>query len=177
MNRAVCMIRKSLRIVCFCALLSGVILCGLIGVVWCRSQILNETISWRHDEYWLVVRTRTYTMRAAFAWPCDWEPGWRVDLPVPGPTSVGLPGLTGPPQWKLGSVGFDARLKYGVIIGFEAPYWLLMLVTGAPPGLYLSVGHRRRRRTRTRARLGLCPNCGYDVRFNKERCPECGERI
>ena len=30
------------------------------------------------------------------------------------------------------------------------------------------------RRRRDREKIGMCINCGYDLRASKERCPECG---
>jgi predicted amidophosphoribosyltransferase len=36
---------------------------------------------------------------------------------------------------------------------------------------------RRARERRRRWRQDLCPGCGYDVRGNSERCPECGRPI
>ena len=32
-------------------------------------------------------------------------------------------------------------------------------------------------RTDRRLAAGLCPCCGYDVRGNSGRCPECGEQV
>ena len=43
---------------------------------------------------------------------------------------------------------------------FAACYW------------FLSLGPTYRRRKRKK--LGLCPECGYDLRASNERCPECG---
>lgn len=54
-----------------------------------------------------------------------------------------------------------------------APLWLVTLITAALPA------HRlRQRRSRARRRkLGLCVQCGYDLRSSKDRCPECATPI
>ena len=50
------------------------------------------------------------------------------------------------------------------------PLWIPTLLFA---GLsYSSVAPLYRRRKRTK--LGLCLNCGYDLRGSSERCPECG---
>lgn len=50
------------------------------------------------------------------------------------------------------------------------PYWIIVSVLLAPPGLWVFALVRMRWR---RAR-GLCPICGYDLRASQGRCPECG---
>ncbi len=40
---------------------------------------------------------------------------------------------------------------------------------------FLVLFHPKSRRKRKK--LGLCLNCGYDLRASKERCPECGEEF
>ena len=50
------------------------------------------------------------------------------------------------------------------------PYWLLAVVTSAPPAM------RGIRLLRARRRLihSVCPHGGYDLRATPARCPECG---
>jgi hypothetical protein len=51
----------------------------------------------------------------------------------------------------------------------DVPYWLATSVLMPLPLFRAYLLIRRWRRTR----VGRCVNCGYDVRANKERCPEC----
>ena len=56
------------------------------------------------------------------------------------------------------------------------PHWVIVLSTAVLPVMCLTSQARARKRRR-RLTLGLCPNCGYDLRASPERCPECGEAI
>jgi len=50
------------------------------------------------------------------------------------------------------------------------PHWATAMLFAAFPAVW---GWRRLRR-RGRDRVGLCPECGYDLRATPDRCPECG---
>jgi hypothetical protein len=50
------------------------------------------------------------------------------------------------------------------------PHWAVAVVFGVLPVAGLVRVWRRRRRLRR----GLCVSCGYDLRGNSGRCPECG---
>jgi hypothetical protein len=81
----------------------------------------------------------------------------------------------------LGKAGFysdlskdDSRLSTTWIIG--VPFWLLCLLTAAPP-LAFAASSRRKRIQAARRKSRLCLSCGYDLRASTHRCPECGTPI
>jgi hypothetical protein len=53
------------------------------------------------------------------------------------------------------------------------PHALPVAMLAALPAWWLRIALRCRAHDRRR-REGLCPTCGYDLRANPERCPECG---
>ena len=55
----------------------------------------------------------------------------------------------------------------------KIPLWIPTLLCG----LVLGLTGRCNRLLKKRVLLGLCMNCGYDLRGSKERCPECGRSI
>jgi hypothetical protein len=50
-------------------------------------------------------------------------------------------------------------------------YWWLMIAGGLGLGGAVLAD---RRRSRKREQMGLCLECGYDLRASKDTCPECG---
>ncbi len=65
---------------------------------------------------------------------------------------------------------------------FHIPSWLVVLVgvlcvAGFVGMVVLIVKIDKRNLPHHRQRLGLCKQCGYDLRGSKERCPECGAAI
>jgi len=59
------------------------------------------------------------------------------------------------------------------LVNLLIPYWMIAVVTAMLPVQRL-FAWRAVRRARRRKQLGLCPECGYDLRASLGRCPECG---
>ena len=61
------------------------------------------------------------------------------------------------------------------LVQVSIPYWVLLLLLSIPPAHWL----RRFRRLHRRQKLGLCLECGYDLRAHVpgQLCPECGWSI
>ena len=76
-------------------------------------------------------------------------------------SGVGIPPASG---W--GTLRYDGEWLH-------VPHWAVALPLLIPP----AVAFWRARRRRKRIAAGLCGGCGYDVRANTGRCPECGARI
>jgi hypothetical protein len=101
-----------------------------------------------------------------------WYAGSR-EAPPPanmGPAvgSRGALGLT----WYAGRTDASNASRFGgnrPYWSITCPHWLVAIVAGVYPALWL----RRRWRNRY-AGAGRCPQCGYDMRATPQRCPECG---
>ncbi len=51
--------------------------------------------------------------------------------------------------------------------------WFPVALFACPCYILLRPSYRRRKRKK----LGLCVECGYDLRASKDRCPECGSEF
>lgn len=87
-----------------------------------------------------------------------------------------VPKLTDSSCWRFDWQTWRGMTPAGkAAFGVEVwvPCWFLALLTMGLPLWWLKQALHRRRRRRSAA-LGLCQQCGYDLRASKERCPECG---
>jgi hypothetical protein len=129
---------------------------GGIGCRWTREN--DESSMYRMDSEGVVVRADpVFMIRSSSADKATSRrflglSYWRVDSPLK---------LWEEPQRPL-------LLERGVY----GPYWLIALASAILPMTALT--RRRPLLRRKRGMLGLCPACGYDLRFSTERCPECG---
>jgi hypothetical protein len=75
-------------------------------------------------------------------------------------------GLAIPPPGGWGTLRYDGEW-------LQFPQWIVAAALFIAPVVALW----RARRRRKRVAAGLCGRCGYDVRVNTGRCPECGTEI
>ncbi len=81
-----------------------------------------------------------------------------------------------PPRWiSRGSTGFTTHWRFFYRSGrvVVIPLWIPTVLFGILPTTTLVRVIRRRKRKK----LGLCINCGYDLRGSKDRCSECNTQF
>ena len=79
--------------------------------------------------------------------------------------------------WVL--VGAPGVIVADALFGTTTAEWVFagVMLVALAVGLVASIGASKLRVERDRRSRGLCPGCGYDVRANPTRCPECGRLI
>jgi len=69
----------------------------------------------------------------------------------------------------MGEIGMTGiRTSYGIPYGYFLILFLVLPACRWLPSLFRSV------RRRWVIPMGICKNCGYDLRATPDRCPECG---
>ena len=171
------LIRWCLTIVC----LLGAVACTVVAV---RSHRIAS--QWSHqqhqpnlDEYWMlgVAEGRFAAVYVQARSPALVRPSTRQStFKEFAPSDNALPAQTFANQ--LGFSWFVRRESVAgltrVARGLMLPLWLFVLLFLTPPLFFWRSARKRRL---AKLAEGLCPNCGYDVRANPDRCPECGQEL
>jgi hypothetical protein len=118
-----------------------------------------------------ILRVNCYVEQSIFP-PPEWVPGnrtWAWET-------------TYEPSFPLTGSGIGHRLGFAAgfhdmpgeqFWTFATPIWFPAAFFALAAFYYIPRRIRNRRR-RERITLGLCPECGYDLRFAADKCPECG---
>lgn len=81
--------------------------------------------------------------------------------------------------YSPGPVGFHGQHGvYPQAGGWRSDYWMAAVPFWVPMGVLMVMPALWARRwwvIRRRRRLGLCAQCGYDLRATPGQCPECGK--
>ena len=162
--------------VCACSVTAAVVL----ATVWVRSY-------WVADDVFAAVPNQAVGLTAASGRvKARWYSATTEDGAFPPRVEFNSYKLTnGSVPMSPGSWGLRTYRRWGDFqywkhevpsqVGREAtlPIWALLTVLCVWPALWLRSAAAARRVARRR-RSGLCIACGYDLRVNDIRCPECG---
>lgn len=166
------------------------ILAGMLLVVallttwlWIESHRHQHTVSYRSAHKWQLLIDRGYIVyqfdrNPSTRFPNGFEYRKSRKIPKTLPSMrVHLNRKTlviyrrRPSLWnKLGF--YDHSIGNGATL--VIPHWSVLVVTLIFPISWLPWRIRRYIRLK---RLGLCPNCGYDLRMSSDKCPECGQPV
>jgi hypothetical protein len=161
----------------------SLVLCALACVMWARSFLIYDTVSFRRgdsDTSFTSLRGRLVLSRiSGMPQAPDSRRGWRSSH---DPARTGR-WRSNRPRSRTDSLTFGARdtviyvssssaavvpRPYRVLWG---PYWSAVLAASLLP----SWRALRSPRARRQLRRGRCAACGYDLCATPRRCPECGK--
>jgi len=170
------MIRR--RLLIFFTSLS-LLLCMAVVVLWVRSYLVSDTM-YLHSSFreYSLGTSRGRVVLALYHIGKDGQP----DTPLQWMYDGHRPPMAPPEHdltiWnRLGFLVVTAQTQVGYMGGMRetlmtAPCWSVAAVLAVLPAWWFA--RRGRWRRERRRRLGLCPECGYDLRATRDRCPECG---
>ena len=167
----------------------SLLLCAATAVLWVRSYRGSDELQWHQNQCLLV----SVVGRMSFYRDTLWHESsrgqtlayWHGELePIRELTDTVDHLCTDTPEesWKVvpfagfGVWDFRDAKRSQSIISVSIPHWPLVLCLAPLPLLWLNSTFRLRRQ-RLRQHRRLCLSCGYDLRANPDRCPECGRRV
>jgi hypothetical protein len=167
-----------IRTITRAAVVASAALCVAVLVLWFRSQFVRDGVARAPDADTPVNTTVLVSNRGSLilfrisaswadpSWPMRWSYSASEPEPVVGFLDLKVYARAGF-YWAHDHpfTGPDESMRF-LLVG--VPLWLLAIVFGAAPTLWLV------RRRRHRYARGMCQRCGYDLRASPARCPECG---
>ncbi len=131
------------------------------------SGVMNE--NWQGGSLGLIGGALKYGMGGFGYWPLSDGRVFEISLDFFGEQYLEAQ----PPHWiSRGPTGLGTHWRFFYRSGrvVVIPLWMPTVLFGILPTAALVRVTRRRKREK----LGLCLECGYDLRGSRERCPECG---
>ena len=158
--------------------LLSLVLCVTAAVFWVRSYRRYDSVGSPrfYDTSYEISSGRGGISISVVTWLTPMvDPGWSTSTQVISsgeamPWSANALGFCSGQtiNWSMSGQTPFAAERYTVV-----PHWLLFLLTGVLPALWV-VRFKRHRRCDSRS---YCITCGYDLRASTGRCPECGTPI
>jgi hypothetical protein len=169
-------VKRLRRIILNALTVLSLLLCVATTGLWVRSYRAYDEIGFAKGDRWsaMVASSRGGILcgfRGTYSEPVEQHGWWRHRyLANPFDFSWGsLPGfyvLFDHCGFALEGAKMNQTHYHMVIV----PTWFILLVMFSLPFQWW----RQHRRDSKRKLLGLCGNCGYDLRATPDRCPECG---
>lgn len=179
------MTRRLFNRITLLSLTLWVVGCG-IDLIQFPDNDLSVFWSWCGGLYCIdtIVDPQVLTLRRFDPWPSDVPLQWHIcnlegGSEVPSARREGLwVDQDNQPVSRGPAAHHALRVREQVL--FRLNLWLWLVLTGVAPVVWMAKAGRinwQAARRRHRRQLGVCENCGYDLRASKDRCPECGAAI
>jgi hypothetical protein len=180
--------RRLLRVLFNVATVVSMLLCVATCVLWVRGHYVEDSIVWRRNDAWRVLRSSSghFIIDVNVSNWSGGQTGWLYAREPPNPNALADAKVSGYvlnvspgdswTRWERGGFAWWRWKGRGgnSIAMLAIPVWSVMAAKALlPVGWGLVRLHRSRIRHRN-WRVGRCPTCGYDLRATPDRCPECG---